>query len=253
MFGYITVTPPKGHCFTIYRGASVEDITVCKKENVRFTLNEATREGWLSWTIFIDDNMEETQADWLSPVRIAYIVDSIKPADSAPEHRFISGCIANTDNSGRRRIELQLLNGPKWLIRLPKKDVPLPQPPNRPNLVVNIQGRASITKSDVASKDDTAGGENKAPPKRSVAEKTFDFKADRKEWHIPMEDGYKMNSSNFMGGGDVTPGMKGKCRYRFSGTKADPNVGRIECKGTSMFKFVYAPLTCINDLGGPRL
>ena len=88
--------------------------------------------------------------------------------------------------------------------------------------------------------------------KRSVTDVVVDFSGDRKLWHLPMKDGYEMSSDNFMARGDVTPGMKGICRYRFSGTIDDPDVGRIECKNGDMYDFMYSPLTCINKLGGAR-
>jgi len=259
MRGYIEVNPPKGHCFTINRGPSSQDAIVCKQTNVSFTLEDSTKEGVLKWIVYVDDNLIQTFLDWRAPYRIAYVIPITKPENAIPEYRYIKSCTASVDDTGTRNIKLALLDGPVWYFRFPEKDILLPQPPKNRNVLVSATDKISVTEAAEANRQksqtksgDPSSQENleiKARPKRIP----IDFIADRKIWHIPMKDGYIMSSGNFMPRGDVTPGMKGECRYRFTGSYDDLDVGRIECKNADLYQFMYAPLTCLKDLGDPKI
>lgn len=244
--GYINVSPPKGVCLILNRGVDYTDIRVCKEKMISFRLGDISREGDLKWTVHTGPDDFGTQIEWPTPYRVAYVVKNNKDPSSAPEYKYLVDCKATVDSEGARTISVSLLDGDQWYISFPDRDQLLPQPPEGPNLTMRGVGSNRISVTE-ASKDPAT----REKLKDGGTEK-IDFKADRKEWHLPMKKSYVMGADRFRTKGDVPQGMKGVCRYRFFGGRDDPEVGRVECHGIDNYHFLLVPLSCMQAIGGPR-
>lgn len=249
LYGTIEVSPPEnGACFIVSlpdRG----DIEVCKKTPLKWRLQDLDRHtGKLLWTIKTGPGDFGTPVEWRTNYIIAKVIPSTKDfgeADSTPI--FIRTCraIAGDPSVGMgRRIELDLFNGKKWLIRFPDKDamIPTPPPPATPPPVEDKKKPAhgeSEHGGDKAESEHGAPKETPAPTPTPPAPEA---------WTLSTRRGFEMDVSAFLTGVSTPPGTKGKCRYQYDGTIGDFNSGRIECHYSDEFTYVYIPIPCIKYL-----
>lgn len=260
--GDITVSPPKGVCFTIQRPGDDPDEYVCKATVLKFRYADLDKNGYLKWQVSTGEGDFGTPLSWRSPYRVAIVTPFNKTLADPPEYRFIKSCDAITDPEKGRRIVLGLLGGETWIIRFPDKDALLLQPDPLPNLITNSVTGTKTSVADAeknnkkAERKDTEGevaekaegeGEAKATKPVEAPQRPQD-EDDRVVWAIPRRHAYTMPASNFQPFGSVAPGMKGECRYNFHGPVEDPATGRIECHDVDGFKEVFIPLTCLGQM-----
>lgn len=257
--GQITVSPPKGVCFTIQRLDSESDDVVCKRQVLTFSYDHLDKNGRLNWKVGTGEGDFGTALSWQSPYRVAIVTPFDKELSDPPEYRYIDRCEAVKDDNGRR-IVLGLASGERWVIRFPAKDELLPQPDPPPNLfMTTAQGRISV-KDAAQNKKAEGSGHGSEPPKEGEPPAEGAPPApppppappneleDRGVWSIPLRNSYQMASSNFQPFGSVAPGGRGSCRYNFDGPEEDPTTGRIECHDVDGFKAVFVPLTCLRGI-----
>ena len=93
---------------------------------------------------------------------------------------MIKGCSIDKDPKKPRTINLKILNGETWLVRIPQEEELLPQPPPPPNLPLHVKKNvwAQLEKSEFGSE---------ATVSKSTLEKK---KAKRSFGRQEMEDGY---------------------------------------------------------------
>lgn len=269
--GYITVSPPRNTCFAIKRNEASPDEHICGKKTLVFTLADMDRAGKLTWNVKTSPDDIGTQLSWQTPYRIAILMPRTENKkntaefwkDTPPLYKFIKSC---TDVSipSTRRIELKIFTGESWLFYFPEVHKLLPQPEEAPNLVIaNTSSKRSITdaanekKEAAAKKHDSADEpEKKGDPEKGDANPKDDRPdnfEDRKLWTISLRDSYEMSVENFHADNLTTSGLKGKCRYNFTGPPEDPTTGRIECQDTPEFHMFLLPVTCLSKVKGDRV
>lgn len=269
--GYIKINPPKANKYTkegcwILRNED-EEMWICEPKEIQFGLNSLDKFGYVRWMLITGEKDFGTRLLWKTPYRAALSVPFHLPKSAAPEYRIIEECKAWIDASSQRRINLKIFGGETWSFRFPKSDTMLPQPPPAPNLYIDATGKR-ISVKDAAEKKrieeqkaleeaqaNAADGEVitiEDIRKRNAEQKEFDEVADRQVWGMPTRDSYEMTAENVVTRGDAPSGTRSKCRYRFRGTSEDlddKHVGRIECHGVDYYSMIYAPLSCINEIG----
>jgi hypothetical protein len=154
--GYVTVAPPKGHCLTLSRGEDIDDQVVCERTRVAFALEEMDRAGAITWRVATGDGDAGTDLRWPTPYRLAITEPYDTAADAPPVYELIASCTAARVD-GARRIELALLSGKRWVIRLPDEDTLLPQPDPEPNLVLVTSG-GKVSVKDASQAKSASGG-----------------------------------------------------------------------------------------------
>lgn len=271
--GFITVTPPKGQCFTLTRRKDEPDDVICKKTPVAYALGDLDREGHLNWRVVTGEGDFGTDLSWPSSIRVGIVEPFDAKDDAPPVYKFIRTCTPKRDGVLGRRIELALLSGETWILRFPAEDELLPQPDPLPNLYMyQAGGKISVKEASEhgseappaeggehgEAKPEAGGhGEEKAeaggehgeaakpaePPKKKVYQED-----DRAEWAIPIRDAYGMPATAFIANGTVAPGLQGSCRYIYKGTDRDPTTGRVECHHVDGYRLVYLPVACIADI-----
>lgn len=246
LYGTIEVSPPKGTCFTVSTSDERNDLEVCKKTSLRWRLQDLDRmTGKLAWKIRTGPGDFGTPVEWRTNYIIAKVIPSSKEfgeANSTPI--FIRSCRAMDADPAvgmGRRIELDLFNGKKWLIRFPERDelIPTPAPPATPPPVEDKK------KSEHGGEHGGGEGEHGAPKETPVPTPK---PPPPEAWTLSTRRGFEMDVSAFLTGVSTPPGTKGKCRYQYDGTIGDFSSGRIECHYSDEFTYFYSPLPCIKYL-----
>jgi hypothetical protein len=259
--GYVQIDPPRGHCLTIARGDELADELVCKPTRLAFTLEEMDRTGRLTWRVSTGDGDTGTDLTWRLPYRLAITEPYDDPPEAPPVYEVIETCTA-ARVEGARRIELGLMSGKRWVLRLPETDTLLPQPEPVPNLLL-LQTGGKLSVKDASKKaegGEHGGGEEKVeggehgepPPRKSDKPEVPRPSDDRAEWAIPLRGSYAMNAAGFMPNGSIGGRIKGLCRYNYDGPPDDPGTGRIECHDADGYRLALLPLTCLGQVRPSR-
>jgi len=236
MRGYITVSPPKGHCFVVSRGPDLADRNVCKEERLAFKIQDLQRDGTLSWQISTGVGDPGFTYHWPTPYRVAQVILAGETRDRLHDSRVITRCTAQ-NYQGRRRVLLELADGKLWTIRFPDRDQAAPQPASPANLFVdNKKESTDFTETDI-SKTEEKPDYIKARENAALNEPVTTY------WTMPFRHAFLMSADNFHSR-DAPPGLIGQCLYRFSGAPQDAESGWIECMRTSEFEVVLAPISC---------
>lgn len=249
--GSIEVSPPKDRCLTITKDNATRDVRVCKKTEVSFRLDELSVSGILTWKVATGSDDTGTYLSWQTPHRTALALginqkgpDGKLLADSTPE--FINSCETFNDENGRR-IHLKLFDGRIWVVRFPDRDIMLPQPPPPPNLFVLVKSQVNIgtgnqppPKSQPQPKAEPSPAASAPPPVAPVPAEP----AAALPWTVTSKLTYSMNAAFFMPDGISTPGIPGRCRYRYSDPEYHPVGGVIECQNAPGYIYVVAPMAC---------
>lgn len=244
--GSIEVTPPKGRCLTITKDRKTRDVRVCKKTFVPFRLDELSVAGVLTWMVSTGADDTGTFLSWQTPHRIALVIGINEkiPSDSLPE--FINSCEAFNDEGGRR-IQLHFFDGRVWTVRFPDRDIMLPQPPPPPNLHVTVKSEVNIgTGKQPASKSKSQPppSPHSSPSATPTIAPAPDISGEQMPWTVTSKLTYVMSSAFLLPDGISTPGIHGKCRYRFSDPDYHLVGGIIECQNAPGYAYVVAPLAC---------
>lgn len=249
--GMIRVTPPAGSCLTITRQPDVADERVCKSRALSFLLSDLDRYGKLRWRVSTGEGDFGTTLVWESPYRviIAKELGEVTDSNRVKPFKFIASCSGKMDQLGRRII-VRLISGESWSIYFPDKDTLLdadddtpPSPPAPPL----PPGKGEPPPKE-AKDEGHHGAKEEAPPPLPTP-KAISRYDDRQVWAIPRTGSFTMPSSGFQSAGSVTPGIVGgECRYTYTGTSEDPDVGRIECHQVAGFNSLYLPLTCLREI-----
>ena len=252
--GSIKVTPPKGRCLTITKNKETRDIRVCKATDVEFQLNEISIGGILTWMVSTGADDTGTPIHWQTPHRIALVIGVEDGPKADSSQVFINSCAAYNDDGGRR-VHLKLFNNVVWVIRFPDNDILLPQPPPPPNLYVHFKNELNMAEKSTKQKpgppkSDEHKKEEPKPNPESKAEpvKPTPDKSDKAPlpygWTMTSLNTYTMSSAFFMPDGASTPGIPGKCRYRFTDPEQVPAGGTIECQNSPGYAYALIPMAC---------
>lgn len=280
--GTIVVTPPRGHCLTIRRRIEAEDIEVCKRTPLTFTVDDLDKAGRLQWQVVTGDGDFGTPLEWRSPYRVAVIMPYGRDAKKPPTYKYIRDCRADVSRAIGRRVTVHLFSGETWTLRFPDNDDLLPQPDPIPNLVIELP--SNLLQMSLSGKDGEGapppppapGNEAPAAPAKDAPPPKSEEHApkaehegggaggdlanmmnifgpgkdrdDRKVWAIGNRGAYRMSADHFESNGAVAASTKGDCHYVFGGSDEDPDTGRIECHDTAEFAEVFLPLTCLKDI-----
>lgn len=271
--GFIKVSPPKKHCFTITRHPDLPDDHICKPTLLSFTLNDLNKDGSIRWTIKTGPLDFGTDIQWKSPYRLA----SVMPHDADKDivvHKLIQSCQAKRQTALGHQIIVRFFGGEEWLIDFPEEEELLPQPRPMPNLYIAVAAKKGIPKSKKSTATETTTTTKTQEPNESLATATgtqtttsnpnpgtitetddpieSEFN-DREAWAIPKRNGYRMDGYRFMPFGTTTKWAKGECRYIYSGPPEDATTGRLECHDVDGFKEIYLPLTCLSEFSRLKL
>ncbi len=236
------MTPPKGHCFIIQRFENQRDDFICERKKIPVTVKDLHFDGSIRWIVKTGKGDYGTNISWKTPHRIGKVVDLDMEWPGPSRYVYIHNCVAiNSQQLGRQAI-LNLMNEQRIVIHFPDKDQLLPQPSARSNLPVhNIKKKVGLdAKSQLAKRQ-------KRKKLMSLAG-TGITKEGRLAWQITPRNAYYMDSANLLAETSNPRGAIGKCWYKFKGERFDPESGILECHGTADYKWVYLPLTCINQL-----
>lgn len=243
LYGYIEVNPPKGTCFTVTKDESLPDIEVCKKTKLRWQLKDLDRHtGKITWSVRTGPGDFGTPLSWKSNYIIAKVIPADKDFDEVSSTPvFIKTCRAIASDPGvgmGRRIELELVNGKKWLIRFPDKDtiIPMPTPVPTPAPVEEKKSGHGEPEGEHGAASPTP---TPAPTPKPPAPEA---------WTLSTRRGFVMDVSGFLTGVSMPGGTKGKCRYQYENTIGDPDTGVIECHYSDAFTYFYSPLPCMKYL-----
>jgi hypothetical protein len=246
----ITIEPPKGYCFTITKAPDQNDIRLCKRGTIKFRVGDLLPNGKLEWMVSTGDGEAPTRLTWDTLIRQGRVVDSGMEWPGPSRIVYVYGCNAQDTFEYGRRIYLRLLSGERWVVMLPKVDLPMPQPPEPANLYIGVDMavKKGVTVEDV--KETTY-----SMPARLVYPKDA---AQQKEgkwvptWQTHPRNAYTMSADGFVPEGSLTPGMRGKCAYKYADFPGDPAMGLLECHDVQDYKWIYLPLACISDLAETR-
>lgn len=239
--GYITVSPPKGVCFTITRQEDTEDEILCKKKRLAFSVKHLDDAGVLSWHISTGKGDFGADYKWPTPHRRGQV---IKYGEKIPKFVPITRCIPQKSKEARRII-LDMMSGERWVITFPPKDVSTGKEGKLPNLFVPSGGKK---KAATAANDD-------APPEAKDAVNPLDTYIETKfddpvttHWAMDELNSFVLPAANFRIGFDGPSGMNGSCRYRYTGMPKDPASGWMECHRTDLYDVILVPLSCMEKI-----
>lgn len=270
--GYITVSPPKNVCFSVKRSDDSPDEHICSKKVLSFTLSDMDRAGRITWLIKTSHDDMGTTLSWQTPYRIAILMPRTPDnktlaldssefwQDAPPQYKFIKSC---TDVSipSTRRLELKMFTGETWIFYFPDIHKLLPQPEETPNLVIVSSGpKRSLAEAAKDKKEEekkqSASQEVPAAKQEGTGTNKKDERpdniADRKLWTISLRHSYEMSVESFHTDNMLTSGLKGRCRYNFTGPTEDLPTGRIECQDTPEFHMFLLPVTCLDKVKGDK-
>ncbi|MEZ4742375.1 MAG: hypothetical protein R3B45_08005 [Bdellovibrionota bacterium] len=243
--GYIKVSPPAGTCFTITRNINIPDIRICKTQIVRFQLQDLDLTGRLTWKIDTGESDIGTYVSWPTVISIGKVVDLNMEWPGLAKTVFINKCLAQHTPSEGRLIYLYFVTGERWKIRLPDTDTAIEQLDEVPNV---FQTHKIVEKQGVNEKK---SGQSKRIRAQLVYESDKEKYQKRQwvpTWQTHPRDAYSMSADGFFPNGSTTPGLRGKCRYRYDEYRTDAQSGSLECHDVNSFKWVYVPVPCITDL-----
>ena len=244
--GTIIVTPPKGHCFTITKRTDLPDILVCAKKYVKFSAEDLNPDGSLTWHLSTGPADAGTTLMWPSGIRRGKAVDLTMTWPGPSRAVFLNRCDAQETFDHGRRIFLRLLSGERWVIVLPKEDTLIKQPIDAPNLYVGDD--LTVKKGvvvDVLEETPTHLNVRLVYPEQKAQQKLGNWVD---TWQAHPRNAHEMSADGFIPDGTQTPGMRGKCWYKYSGYPKDPTSGLLECHDVTDYRWLFLPLTCIGDL-----
>ncbi|MFW7378840.1 MAG: hypothetical protein ACOH5I_08540 [Oligoflexus sp.] len=263
--GFIKVRPPANHCFILRRSYDQADETICKPTDVAFSMHEIKDNGRIEWHIIQGPNDQGTPVSWQTPYRVAKMID-LGQFDSGIQTKIpIATCQAEK-NEYQRKITLHLMNGQRWVILFPKKDILLEPNKKTPNLFVRTMTTSSDGKSfaiEASSGGEIDGTEEKISPVDSedydrhaiLALKLSGRYKEVEEipyfFNIDAKNSFEMNSARLLEK-SAPIGMNGNCRYRFTGAPSDPESGVIECYNSESYDAIYFHMNCSRTIG-PQL
>ncbi|MGE0174503.1 MAG: hypothetical protein AB7T49_17035 [Oligoflexales bacterium] len=98
-----------------------------------------------------------------------------------------------------------------------------------------------------AAKEEPAEGHGESAKATSVFVKKEE-KDPGYPWNVSPRGAYEMSSSQFLTDG-IPFGLKGMCRYKFTGAPNDPNSGILECHDADRYDALLVHLACSASLG----
>ena len=261
--GFITVSPPKGHCFIVQRHEDIADDYICKPKTLSFKLSDLDYGGKITWKVSTGEGDFGTVISWQTPYRLGQYVTIDTLRKNRDNHlTIITKCEAFTEPF--RSVKLTTMRGKEWVFRFPKVDTLLPQPEEGPNLYYS-KGRtgAGVSRDPLAKKEkkEQQGPEDPAEEyltadgeKADEASFTNIFRKMKKTkiyyWNLSERKTYHMSADHFVASGSPKGGP-GLCRYRFVGAPHDKKNGLIECLFTKEHDAILAPITCAQHLENP--
>ena len=199
-------------------------ILFVKKKFLPFKVNDIDIGGNLNWMIRINDSSNKTTVTWPSHIRFVKFLEYGSKSIRANK-KIMTSCRFKPTNDGQQRIYLRLMNRQTWVLVFPEKHAMIEQPEDPPNLYIYTS--------------ETAVKKNKNVFVRRVKKTEF--------WNIPTRNAYQMSASRFKAMNQDSPnGIKGTCRYLFSGHENNSSDGWIECHNTGILKFFESPIPCMN-------
>jgi hypothetical protein len=257
--GYIKVTPPKGSCFIVRTNVDRKDRNVCKTEFLSFTVSDIDRAGNINWLVIQGPNDTGTKLSWQTPYRKASIIKLGEFKQGLEYNHYIKSCKAIV-TPFQKKINLELMDGKKWTILLPDKDIEIKRPEHVPNLFVRIltnRGDGKVLTNEYKMWGQEDGKQKEAPdseqpPKVSRLAQKLSGQYKKKKitpfkFSLRKPSTYEMESSQLLEN-NTPKGILGKCRYRYAGAPGDIESGVIECFNTEAYDALYAHLTCSLDL-----
>jgi hypothetical protein len=246
LLGSIIVTPPKGSCFTITQQLDRPDLVICEKKTVMFKVADINPDGQLIWQISTGSGDVSTSISWPSDMVRGKVVDLTMDWPGPSRIILISSCDAQHTFEYGRRIFLRLLSGERWIIALPKEDTLIGQPVTASNLFIGVDGakKKGVVVDEIPDST-TSLAVGLVYPEQKKLQKSGKWVA---TWQMHPRGAFKMSADGFIPNGSQTPGMHGKCLYKYSGHPDNLENGLIECHDVQQFRWVSLPLTCLGEL-----
>jgi hypothetical protein len=244
--GSIVVNPPKGTCFTVTKRLDQSDIVLCDKKTLKFEAEDLNADGSLTWQVSTGHGDIGTTLTWPSRLRRGKVVDLTMEWPGSSRLVYLYQCNAQESFDYGRRIFLRLLSGERWVIVLPKEDHLIDQPPPMPNLYIGDDPtKKKGVVLDYVADSITHINVRLVYPSQSEQQKEGKWVA---TWQTHPRGAMQMSADGFIPEGSQTPGMRGKCWYKYSGHPDDKESGLIECHDVQDFRWILLPLTCIHEL-----
>lgn len=261
LFTHVVVTPPKGRCIIVSRFHQEPDQKVCSRTKVRVSVDDINDQGLLKLNVFTGREDVGTHLSWPTPHRIGKAVLLGNPIAGRSFAVYTSRCATFNDDKRGRYIELDMLHGRRWTVKIPEAERRVDQSDSQPNLYIQgAEGVANTGKINRAKKL-IAGKKGIIIKKKEAKEFGLDgsmskyasYKAlpPSSNWQMFPRQAFEMSAENLLTNGSTTPGMYGTCRYRYFGYRHDRRSGVIECQLTAEFQWIYLPLPCLPQLKMP--
>lgn len=233
---YVSVNPPKGHCFRITRSPQTPDISVCKPTQLATLVGDISASGQFSWTISTGKDDFGYSYTWNTPHRVAQKIPAgTREVVSVP----VLSCTPFS-NSSERSIVLNFMDNERWSITFPESDKLEEQPPPLPNLYLaertSSGGISANSEVSVPSTDHWAYLKSLKPEDPVT-----------KHWVIRARNHFRMPASNLKIT-DTPPGEFGSCRYQYYGAAKDQSSGWIECHEADKYDVIFTHLSCAGIL-----
>ena len=245
--GWITVTPPNDQCLIIETSPRKKDLKVCKKKDIPFSVSDISGRGIISWKVSTGPSDFGTIVTWQTPYRVGSIVDGNMVWPGFSRDILIKGCKARVDSHYKKIIDIVFFNNKTWSVQIPKNQKYINQPlQEKPNLYVQ-QEQASSSLQKLRSKKKR---ENK---NKHIDENAVSLDIDEHanfikfNWQTHPRDAFYLPPDNLQLNDSSPTGKQGICLYKNYGFKHDPLLGILECQNVGHIKWLYLPLSCIND------
>lgn len=230
LFGFVSVSPPKGQCFTIMTHPMRQDHEVCKPTQIKWFLSDIDPNlGTIQWNIKWKPDQSYVPVTWNTNYRVAKFLGSGKTiGKDQSTNVYIQNCQA-IKTAENRSVKLKTFSEGTWTLRFPAQDSPIPTAQAPVTSAVTPQPADATTK--LAEKD------------------TKPIEEAKKElWTMATRRGFVMNSSSIYPSMNRPAGGPGTCRYQYDTVIGNFANGRMECKDGASFTYFYVPLSCIAEL-----
>ena len=231
--GRITVNPPKGYCFNITISKAQPDIYVCKRTLIKFKLKHVRGDGTFSWMVSSGELDFGTDISWQTPYRYGEVKEEFDDDKSKPVPVLVTSCErkAHEENT---EITLKTIDDLFFKIDIPSKRIPAKLRCGDVNTYLK-RGRFNQVIIKDPSKIRIGKGAKMEEIRRCAA-----------KWRTDYKNSFSLPASRFVQKFGFRTN-KGICRYSFQGFAPDPKSAVIECHDVENYKFVYLPMTCLDD------
>lgn len=273
--GFVTVTPPKGHCVRVIKGLTGSELPICRRKVLSFRLDQLDQSGVLRWQVFAGRMFSSLPLVWQSPYRFAQVIELGMLGKKLGHYEPVTNCRirkegpwvkATVDFLDGRRLKMDFHRDDSPLEDLDLGDERMANNGKVPDNMVHERDAAQAQDGEHFANDPENDPEGrvkqKAAGKAPVASAKegsslgaiINSHMGKRQmvrqygWILQHRKAREMNGSRVYFekiNGDTI----GKCRYVFLGSPLNPAEGMVECSYANDFDAILVPLSCTGALG----